>query len=165
MRWGLASPTDPCPWANKRPSPFFVWSPWQNEGPDLPTTFQILEDLLCKERTWAARIRLALQGEDLSYKEKTCSARIRLALQGKEARPHYYKSPNILRTYKVRVTTSSLALSGWKKISDLTFGGYLAGSTPEPLWRCFCAGLYFWQRFFECKDRASHWRAFQYHHI
>ena len=60
--------------------------------------FQIPEDLLCKERTWAARIRLVLQGEDLLCKERTWAARIRLALQGKEARPHYYKSSNILLT-------------------------------------------------------------------
>ena len=36
--------------------------------------------------------------KDLLYKEKTCPTRIRLALQGKEARPHYYKSPNTLLT-------------------------------------------------------------------
>ena len=76
------------------------------------------KDLGCKERTYPTRIRLGLQGKDLSYKDKICSARIRLALQGKdlgckertcptrirlalqgkEARPHYYKSPNILLT-------------------------------------------------------------------
>ena len=133
----MASPTGPCPWANKRPSPFFVWSPWQNEGPDLPTTFQILENLLCKERTWAARTRLALQGEDLPYKKKTCSTRRRLALQGKDlghkkktcsARIrlvlqgedlHYkerskglttIKAPTSSSHKKVRVTNSSLAL-------------------------------------------------------
>ena len=52
------------------------------EGPDLPTTFQIPEDLLCKDRTWVARTRLVLQGEDLLCKERTWDARIRLALQG-----------------------------------------------------------------------------------
>ena len=42
---------------------------------NLSTTFQIPKDLLCKERTWAAKTRLVLQGKDLSYKDKTCSTR------------------------------------------------------------------------------------------
>ena len=42
---------------------------------NLSTTFQILKDLLYKERTWATRTRLVLQGKDLSYKDKTCSTR------------------------------------------------------------------------------------------
>ena len=45
---------------------------------NLSTMFQIPKDLLYKERTWATRKRLGLQG--------------------KEARPHYYKSPNTLLT-------------------------------------------------------------------
>ena len=48
---------------------------------NLSTTFQIPKDLLCKERTWAARTRLVLQGKDLSYKDKTCSTRKGLGLQ------------------------------------------------------------------------------------
>ena len=56
--------------------------PCQNEDPDLPTKFQILENLLCKEKTCSTRMRLALQGWDLLCKEKTYSARRRLALQG-----------------------------------------------------------------------------------
>ena len=65
---------------------------------NLSTTFQIPKDLLYKERTWATRTRLVLQGKDLSYKEKTCPTRKRLGLQGKEARLHYYKSPNTVLT-------------------------------------------------------------------
>ena len=42
---------------------------------NLSTTFQIPKDLLYKERTWATRTRLVLQGKDLSYKEKTWAAR------------------------------------------------------------------------------------------
>ena len=42
---------------------------------NLSTTFQIPKDLLYKERTWATRTRLILQGKDLSYKEKTWAAR------------------------------------------------------------------------------------------
>ena len=81
---------------------------------NLSTTFRIPKDLFYKERTWATRKGLGLQGQDLSYKEKTCPTRKRLVLQGKdlgykektcltgkrlelqgkEARPHYYKSPN-----------------------------------------------------------------------
>ena len=41
----------------------------------LSTTFQILKDLLYKERTWAARTRLVLQGKDLSCKDKTWAIR------------------------------------------------------------------------------------------
>ena len=56
------------------------------------------QDLSYKEKTCPTRIRLALQGKDLGCKNKTCPTRKRLGLQGKEARPHYYKSPNILLT-------------------------------------------------------------------
>ena len=61
-------------------------------------------------KTCFTRRRLALQEEDLLCKDKTGPTRRRLALQGKEQRPHYYKSPNILLTWKVRVTDSFLAL-------------------------------------------------------
>ena len=38
------------------------------------------------------RPRLAHQvSENLLYKDETCSARMKLALQGKEVGPHYYK--------------------------------------------------------------------------
>ena len=47
----------------------------------------------CKDKTCPTRKRLVLQGKGLSYKDKTCSTRKKLGLQGKEARPHYYKSP------------------------------------------------------------------------
>ena len=56
---------------------------------------------------------------------------MRLAPQGKEAGPHYYKKAPT-SSQKVRVTNSSLALQSCKNISDLTFGGCLVGSTPEP---------------------------------
>ena len=36
----------------------------------MPTKFQILENLLCKEKTCSARMRLALPREDLLYKER-----------------------------------------------------------------------------------------------
>ena len=65
---------------------------------NLSITFQIPKDLLYKERTWVTRTRLGLQGQDLSYKDKTWATRKRLGLQGKEARPHYYKSPDTLLT-------------------------------------------------------------------
>ena len=60
---------------------------------NLSTTFQIPKDLLYKERTWATRTRLVLQGKDLSYKDKTWATRKRLGLQGKEVRPHSIKAP------------------------------------------------------------------------
>ena len=67
---------------------------------NLSTTFRIPKgrvlqgkDLGYKEKTCSTRKRLGLQGKDLFYKEKTWATR-KLGLQGKEARPHYYKSPN-----------------------------------------------------------------------
>ena len=51
---------------------------------NLSTTFRIPKDLFYKERTWATRTRLVLQGKDLSYKEKTCPTMTRLGLQGKD---------------------------------------------------------------------------------
>ena len=37
---------------------------------NLSTMFRIPKDLFYKERTWATRKRLVLQGKDLGYKEK-----------------------------------------------------------------------------------------------
>ena len=71
----LASPERPHPHAHEARAHPLAWAPSPDEGPDLLTTFQIPEDLLCKERTWAVRRRLALQEEDLLYKEETCSTR------------------------------------------------------------------------------------------
>ena len=49
---------------------------------NLSTTFRIPKDLFYKEKAWATRTRLVLQGKDLSYKDKTRSTRKRLVLQG-----------------------------------------------------------------------------------
>ena len=58
-----------------------------------------VKPILCVESLKKRRPRLVhYVSEDLLCKEKTCPTRIRLALQGKEARPHCYKSPNILLT-------------------------------------------------------------------
>ena len=54
----------------KKVEPILCMGPCQNEGPDLPTKFQILENLLCKDETCSARRRLALPREDLLYKER-----------------------------------------------------------------------------------------------
>ena len=87
----------------KKVEPILCVGPCQNEDPDLPTKFQILENLLCKEKTCSARRKLTLQGEDLLCKDETCSARRRLALPRedllyKERRQGLttIKSPNIL---------------------------------------------------------------------
>ena len=37
---------------------------------NLSTTFRIPKDLFYKEKTWATRTRLVLQGKDLGYKER-----------------------------------------------------------------------------------------------
>ena len=56
-----------------------------------------------------------LQGKDLAYKEKTWATRKRLVLQGKEARPHYYKSPN---------TSSHQGTHNWPLSSTLELWEY-----------------------------------------
>ena len=83
---------------------------------NLSTTFRIPKDLFYKERTWATRKGLGLQGQDLSYKEKTCPTRIRLGLQGKDL--GYKERRQDLTTIKaptpphikVRIIDPSLAL-------------------------------------------------------
>ena len=54
----------------KKVEPILCVGPCQNEDPDLPTKFQILENLLCKDETCSARRRLALPREYLLYKER-----------------------------------------------------------------------------------------------
>ena len=63
---------------------------------------------------------------------------------------------------KVRVTNSSLALQSCKNISDLTFGGCLAGSTLVPF-EGISVLFSLAGNGYECKDRASHWRTFRHH--
>ena len=48
-------------------------------------------------------------------------------------------------------------------LSDLIFGGYLAGSTPDPLLRCFLYFPIFRYRLFERKGRVPHWWVFRHH--
>ena len=66
-------PNRPMSTSPKKVEPILCVGPWQNEGLDLPTTFQ---------KTCSARIKLVLQGWSLLCKDETCSARIKLALQG-----------------------------------------------------------------------------------
>ena len=176
----------------KKVEPILCVGPWQNKGPDLSTTFQktcstrmklALQgwSLLCKGKTCSTRMKLALQGWSLLYKDKTCSARIKLALQGwsllckdetcsakkrlapqgKEAGPHHYKKAPTF-SQKVCVTNSSLALWSCKNISDLTFGGCLAGSTPVPL-EGVSVLFSLAGNGHERKDRVSHWWTFRHH--
>ena len=83
---------------------------------NLSTTFQISKDLLYKERTWATRKGLGLQGQGLSYKDKTCPTRIRLGLQGKDlGYKERRQDLTIIKTptpphVKVRIIDPSLAL-------------------------------------------------------
>ena len=103
---------------------------------------QVSENLLYKDETCFARMRLALQGEDLLYKER----RQDLTTIKRPQHPHK----------KVCVTNPSLALQSCKNISDLTFGGCLAGSTPVPL-EGVSVLFSLAGNGYECKDRASHW--------
>ena len=138
----------------KKVEPILCVGPWQNESPDLPTTFQ---------KACLVRIKLALQGWSLLCKDETCSAKKRLAPQGKEAGPHHYKKAPTF-SQKVRVTNSSLALWSCKNISDLTFGGCLAGSTPVPL-EGVSVLFSLAGNGHEHKDRASHWWTFRHHQL
>ena len=113
----IGEPNRPMTTSPKKVEPILRMGPWQDKGPDLPTTFQKtcstrMRGLLYKEEklalqggeTCSTRMRLALQGWSLLYKDEACSARMRLAPQGKEAGPHHYKKaptssqkgPNIL---------------------------------------------------------------------
>ena len=65
-----------------------------------------------------------LQGNNLGYKERRQS----LTTIKAPIPPHI----------KVRIIYPSLALQSCENISNLTFGGYLAGSTPAPSARCSC---------------------------
>ena len=127
----------PCPWAKRKSSPFFVWNPWWNEGPvwigqsmgkywrntlktadssqwiTCPPRFGFLKGESYKEKTCPTRKRLGLQGKDLFYKEKTWVTR-KLGLQGKEARPHYYKSPNTPSHQGTHNWPSSSTLELWE---------------------------------------------------
>ena len=130
---------------------------------------QVSKNLLYKEKTCSARRRLTLQGWDLLYKEKTCSARRRLALQGKDLL--YKERRQDLTTIKrpqhphkkVRVINSSLALWSCKNISDLTFGGCSAGSTPAPL-EGVSVLFSLVGNGYERKDRAPYWWTSRHHH-
>ena len=71
----LSEPNRPMSTGPKKVEPILCVVPWQNEGPDLPTKIQILENLLYKEKTCSTRMRLALQGGNLLCKDETCSTR------------------------------------------------------------------------------------------
>ena len=140
----MASPTGPCPQAHvckpKEGRAHPLCGPLTERRPRL--AHQDSENLLCKDETCSARMRLALQGEDLLYKER----RQDLTTIKRPQHPHK----------KVRVTNSSLALYSCKSISDLTFGGCLAGSTPVPSGGVFVLFSLVGNGN-ERKDRASHW--------
>ena len=87
----------PGPWAKRKSSPFFVWTPWWNEGPvwieqsmgkywrNTLKTANFLRWITCPPRfgflkTCSTRKGLRLQ----VLKEKTCHTRKRLVLQGKD---------------------------------------------------------------------------------
>ena len=69
----IGEPNRPMSTSPKRVEPILCLGPWQNEDPDLPTTFQ---------ETWSTRMKLGLQGWSLLYKDETWSTRMKLALQG-----------------------------------------------------------------------------------
>ena len=110
---------------------------------------QVSKNLLYKEKTCSARRRLALQGKDLLYKER----RQDLTTIKRPQHPHK----------KVRVINSSLALWSCKNISDLTFGGCSAGSTPAPL-EGVPVLFSLVGNGYERKDRAPYWWTSRHHH-
>ena len=58
----LGEPNRPMSTGPKKVEPILCVGPLADEGPDLPTKLQILENLLYKEKTCSTRRRLALQG-------------------------------------------------------------------------------------------------------
>ena len=83
--WGLTGLTSPCPWAERKSSPSFVWNPWRNKGPIRigQSTGEILKERL-KDCGLFTKDNLFPTFWILEER----------VLQGKEAKPHYYKSPN-----------------------------------------------------------------------
>ena len=80
-RRGLMGLTGPCPWAERKSSPSFVWNPWWNKGPIRigQSTRKILKERL-KDRGLFTKDNLSttfwipeekvLQGNNLGYKER-----------------------------------------------------------------------------------------------
>ena len=58
----LGEPNRPMSTGPKKVEPILCVGSWQNEGPDLPTKIQILENLLYKDVACSTRGKLALQG-------------------------------------------------------------------------------------------------------
>ena len=83
---------------------------------NLSTTFRIPKDLFYKERTWATRTRLGLQG-------KTCPTRIRLGLQGKDL--GYKEMRQDLTTIKAPTPSSHQGTHNWPLSSTLELWEYL----------------------------------------
>ena len=110
--------TGPRPQAQRRQSPSFAWAPDRARAQTCPPRFRKLA-LQAKDEACSTRMRLALQGGGLLCKGR----RQDLTTIKRPQHPHK----------KVRVTNSSLALQSCKNISDLIFGGCLAGSTPVSL--------------------------------
>ena len=138
-RRGLTGLTGPCPWAKRKSSPSLMWNPWWNKGPIRigQSIEKILEEHL-KDRGLFTMNNLSitfrilegrvLHGNNLGYKEK----RQNLTTIKAPIPPHI----------KVRIIDPSLALWSWENISNLTFGGYLAGPTPVPSVRYSCFLLF-----------------------
>ena len=149
-----------------------MWNPWWNEGPVWigQSMGKILEEHL-KDRGLFTMNNLSttfripkgrvLQEKDLFYKEKTWATRKRLGLQGKEARPHYYKSPN---------TPSHQSTHNWPLSSTLELWEYFWLNLRRVFGRlhtgAFCKVFLFSSRVqvtLERTDRASHWWKLQHH--
>ena len=149
---GLTGLTGPCLWAERKLSPSFVWNPWWSKGPIKigQSIGKILKEhlkdcgLFTKDNLsttfWIPEERV-LQGNNLGYKER----RQNLTTIKAPIPPHI----------KVRIIDHSLALYSCENISNLTFGGYLANSTPVSSARYSCF-LLLCRWLFERKDRASH---------
>ena len=91
---------------------------------------------------------------------KETSIRKRLLLQGKGVKPYYYKNQAPSRS-KVRIIYPLLHSRAVRISSDLTFGGYLAGTTPVLSVRSF---LFAVQVLFGTReDRVTYWWYFRHH--
>ena len=138
-RMGL---TDPCPSADERQA---QWK--QNPGARrIPEDMRINQDLLYKGMTCSSHF--GIHKED-SNKEKTFTPR-------KRDHPSTTIKTPISSLTKVCIIYPSLAVQSCENGSNLTFGGYLAGTKPVLSIRSFlsffCTG-----DSFECQNRVTHW--------
>ena len=135
-KWGLTGFMGPWPWAKRMSQAHPLWNSWWNKGPIW--IGQIIGKILREHLKDRGLFTMNNLSTTFRIPRGRSSTRKQLELQGKEAKPHYYKSPNTLSHQGTHNRPFSSTLELWEYISNLIFGGYLAGSTPAHSARCSC---------------------------